>query len=56
MPKEKIGPFDPPAVDAVGELAWLIADEFVNAFDELLVEMAQPDPGEPERTKTAGSA
>jgi hypothetical protein len=56
MSQEKIGPLDPQAVDAVGELAWLIADEFVNAFDELLVEMAQPDPSEPERVKTAGSA
>jgi hypothetical protein len=56
MPQEKIGPFDPHTVDALGELAWLIADEFVNAFEELLVEMTQPDPREPEKTKTAGSA
>jgi hypothetical protein len=56
MSEEKVGPFDPQAVDAVGELAWAIADEFVKAFDELLVEMAQPDAKEPEVAKTAGSS
>ena len=55
MSTEKFGPFDPQAVDAVGDLAWLIADEFERAFDELLISMAQPDPAEPEIVKTAGS-
>jgi len=55
MSEEKFGPFDPHDVNAVGELAWLIADEFVKAFDELLADMAQPDANEPEAAKTAGS-
>lgn len=55
MSQEKFGPFDPHAADAVGELAWLIADEFVKAFDDLFLDIVRPDLSEPEAAKTAGS-
>ena len=43
------------AINAIGQLAWLIAQEFEQAFDDLFLDIATPDekPEKP-KTRTAG--
>ena len=48
-----MNPDDPDykGANAVGQLAWLIAQEFEQAFDDLFLDMVNPDEENPEKPK-----